>query len=88
MLGSSRIYREPTRLLPNDVVRFILWLSPPDKVPASLDSVRYDRPTFIKKFSLESISFTTISDISFCSFVNFRLVINVLRSPIDRHVTS
>ena len=40
ILGSSRIYIEPTRLLPSDVARFIRWLSPPDKVLDFLFSVK------------------------------------------------
>ena len=40
MLGSSRIYIEPTRLLPSDVERFILCDSPPDNVEESLSRVR------------------------------------------------
>ena len=32
ILGSSRIYIEPTRLLPREVAKFIRWLSPPDNV--------------------------------------------------------
>jgi len=29
ILGSSRMYIDPTRLLPNELTRLILWLSPP-----------------------------------------------------------
>ena len=32
MLGSSRMYIEPTRLEPSAVTRFTRWLSPPDRV--------------------------------------------------------
>ena len=31
ILGSSKIYKDPTKLLPNEVARLILWLSPPDR---------------------------------------------------------
>ena len=43
--GSSRIYVEPTRLLPREDARLILWVSPPDKVFAFRFSVRYPNPT-------------------------------------------
>ena len=32
MLGSSRIYKEPTKLLANEVARFIRCDSPPERV--------------------------------------------------------
>ena len=40
MLGSSRIYSEPVRLLPSDVERLIRWLSPPERVELNRLSVR------------------------------------------------
>jgi hypothetical protein len=32
MLGSSRIYMEPTKLLPSEVAKLIRWDSPPESV--------------------------------------------------------
>ena len=40
ILGSSSIYSEPTKLLPNEVARLIRWDSPPDNVLARRLSVR------------------------------------------------
>ena len=40
ILGSSKIYIEPTKLLPNEVARLIRWLSPPDSEFEVLFSVR------------------------------------------------
>jgi hypothetical protein len=45
MLGSSNIYIDPTRELPKAVTRFILWLSPPERVLLVLSRERYDKPT-------------------------------------------
>ena len=50
--------------------------------------VRTGKSTFIRKFNLDFISFTTISDIDACSEVNFRLEINLFNSSIDIDVTS
>ena len=52
ILGSSRMYNEPTRLLPKEVARLILWDSPPEKVFDFLFSVKYPSPTIFKNFSL------------------------------------
>ena len=38
--GSSRMYVEPTRLLPNEDAKLILWVSPPERVFAFLFSVK------------------------------------------------
>ena len=38
--GSSRIYVEPTKLLPKDEARLILCVSPPDRVLAFLFNVK------------------------------------------------
>ena len=36
MLGSSKIYKEPTKLEPNEVAKLMRWVSPPLKVFESL----------------------------------------------------
>ena len=56
MLGSSRIYMEPTRELPRAVTRFTLWLSPPESVFMVLFRLRYESPTSFMQRSLETIS--------------------------------
>ena len=48
MLGSSRMYRTPVSPAPICVANLILCASPPDNVPAGLDSVRYSSPTSTK----------------------------------------
>ncbi len=65
MLGSSRIYRTPESAEPICVARRILWLSPPDSVPAERESVRYESPTLLRKFRRLSISFVIAPAISF-----------------------
>ena len=40
MLGSSKIYMEPTNALPSEVANLIRWNSPPDKVELSLFKVK------------------------------------------------
>ena len=37
---SSRIYKEPTKLLPKEVAKLIRWLSPPERVEDNLFKVR------------------------------------------------
>ena len=49
MLGSSRIYNDPTSEEPRDVARFILWLSPPESVDERRSRVRYPSPTSSKE---------------------------------------
>ena len=56
MLGSSKIYKDPTRLLPNEVAKLIRWLSPPLKVLLSLSNVKYPNPTSNKICNLLLIS--------------------------------
>ena len=56
MLGSSSIYSEPTRLLPSEAVRFILWLSPPLNVLDWRFNVRYPSPTSTRNCNLLRIS--------------------------------
>src|SRR5664280_170447 len=63
MLGSSRMYIEPTRLLPNEVERFILCDSPPDSDEESLSRVRYGSPTSIRNFRRTVISLISRSEI-------------------------
>ena len=57
MDGSSRIYSTPMREEPICVARRMRWLSPPDRVPAPRDRVRYCRPTDWRKPSRLLISF-------------------------------
>ena len=45
MLGSSKIYNDPTKLLPNELTKLIRWLSPPLRVLARRFRVRYPKPT-------------------------------------------
>ena len=54
--GSSRIYSDPTRLLPNDVQRLMRWLSPPLSEFERRLRVRYPRPTFSRNCMRERIS--------------------------------
>ena len=61
MLGSSRMYIEPTRLLPREVERFILWDSPPDNDAESRSRVRYGSPTSIRNLSRIVTSFRSLS---------------------------
>ena len=56
ILGSSRMYRLPTRLLPSDVARLMRWLSPPDSDAEGRLSVRYSSPTSVRNCSLCLIS--------------------------------
>ena len=44
------------RLEPIWVASLILWLSPPESVPAARESVRYDKPTACKNRSRDRIS--------------------------------
>src|ERR1700722_11245215 len=45
MLGSSNIYNDPTKLLPNEVAKFKRCDSPPESVFDGRLSDRYPRPT-------------------------------------------
>ena len=73
MLGSSRMYKTPVKPEPICVAKRILCASPPDKLPAFLDRVRYSSPTSIKNCNLWSISFKINSDIIVCVLFNSRL---------------
>ena len=66
MEGSSRIYRTPIRLEPIWVASRIRWLSPPERVPALRERVRYPRPTDWRKPSRDLISFRIRSAIRCC----------------------
>ena len=55
-LGSSNTYIEPTKALPRDVARLILWVSPPESVFDFLFNVKYERPTSLRKVNLLTIS--------------------------------
>ncbi len=61
ILGSSRIYSEPVRLLPNDVERLMRCDSPPDRVELNLSSVRYPSPTSDRFLRRVVISSSTLS---------------------------
>ena len=63
ILGSARIYKTPVSALPICVASLMRWLSPPDKVDALRDKVRYPKPTLRKKLSLLSISLIMLSAI-------------------------
>ena len=65
MLGSSRIYSEPTRELPRAVTRLILWLSPPERVLDALLSVRYESPTSFIYCRRDVISETALDTMLF-----------------------
>ena len=56
MLGSSRTYVLPTRELPRQVLRPILWLSPPLNVGLDLRSVKYPNPKLQRHSSRSVIS--------------------------------
>ena len=45
ILGSSNIYKEPTRLLPSEVAKLMRWLSPPESELLRRFRVRYPKPT-------------------------------------------
>ena len=49
MLGSSRIYVDPTRLLPKEVAKLMRCDSPPERVFESRFNVRYPNPTSMMK---------------------------------------
>ena len=70
ILGSSNIYSTPVNPEPICVAKRILWASPPDNVPADLESVKYSKPTSIKNWSLASISFKICSAIIFFVLLN------------------
>ena len=57
MLGSSRIYKTPDNPAPICVAKRILCASPPDRVPAGLDNVKYSSPTSTKNCNLLFSSF-------------------------------
>ena len=78
----------PESLLPIWVASLILCASPPLKVEASLLSDKYSRPTFFKKFNLSLISLIIKNDTSVCSWFNFNLSKNSIKSLILKHVTS
>ena len=86
--GSSSTYKTPVSLEPIWVASLIRCASPPDRVPALRASVRYDKPTFIKKLNLELISLIIKLDISCCSLLSFKLLKNVYKSSILRSVNS
>ena len=63
MLGSSRIYNTPVKPEPICVASLILCASPPDKLPAGRDKVKYSSPTSIKNCNLLFNSFSIWSAI-------------------------
>ena len=80
MLGSSNTYNTPDNFEPIWVANLIRCASPPDNVPALRDSVRYPKPTLVKKSNLFNISFVIKPLISFSSLVSFNLAIKSLNS--------
>ena len=64
MDGSSRINRVLVREDPKAVVKFILWISPPDRVLDCLSSVKYPNPTSLQYVSLVLIVLYTGIDFS------------------------
>jgi hypothetical protein len=65
MLGSSNIYNDPTKLLPRDVARLILWLSPPERDFDFRLSVKYPKPKLFRKTTLVWISLSILFAIDF-----------------------
>ena len=88
ILGSSNTYNTPVKWDPIWVASLIRCASPPDKVPALLDRVKYSNPTFCKNDSLSPISFNIKFAIWACSSPNFKLLKNLINSFIDIEVTS
>jgi len=88
ILGSSKIYITPVSPEPIWVAKRIRCASPPDKVPALLDNVRYSSPTSIKNWSLLLISFKIISAIIASFWVNFNELKNSFKAFIDISVIS
>ena len=85
---SSKTYKTPVSCEPICVANLILCASPPDKVFASLSSVKYSRPTLIKNESRDLISFKIKSEISSCSLESFKPPKNAYKSLILSCVTS
>ena len=83
ILGSSRTYKTPDNFEPIWVASLILCASPPDKVPALLVKVKYDKPTLFKNSSLEIISFNIRLLISFSSLFSFNFLTKSSKSLID-----
>ena len=88
MLGSSKMYIEPTNELPKEVARFILWDSPPDKVLDLLSKLKYSSPTSLRYLNLVIISSRTLSAMAKSSLFNFRFSKNFRASLIDNFVIS
>src|ERR1035437_1569946 len=88
MLGSSRIYMDPVRLLPNAVDRLIRWDSPPDRVEERRLRVRYPSPTSANTSSLLFISFSNLRATFFSNSDNFREQKNSLRLLIGSRTIS
>ncbi len=78
----------PDNLVPICDANLILCDSPPDSVPACLESVKYSNPTFIKKPNLTNISFMIGSAIFFRLPSNLRFLMNECAFVIDILVTS
>ena len=83
MDGSSRIYSTPISEEPICVARRMRWLSPPERVPAARDRVRYSNPTLRRKPNLFFISFKIRSAIIICVSLRVRPSTNTSASVTD-----
>ena len=88
ILGSSSTYKTPTKAEPIWVANLILWASPPDRVPAFLDNVKYSKPTFFKNDALSFISFNISWAINWFFSLKCKFSIKFSKSFIDKLVTS
>ena len=86
--GSSKTYKTPVNLDPICVASLIRWASPPERLPAFLDSVRYSKPTSFKKANRLWISFIIRLPIFASSVVSCKLSTKVKASLIDISVNS
>ena len=88
ILGSSRTYKTPESFEPIWVASLIRWASPPDKVIAILDNVKYSNPTSTKNSKRFLISAITSRAISCSIGGNVKLLMNFNNSPVDKQVIS
>src|SRR5574344_2711742 len=88
MEGSSRMYMTPVSPLPICVESRMRCASPPLNVDAERSSVRYSRPTFLRKWSRAFISFNICAEIWASLSVSFSVSKNEIVSVTENIVRS
>ena len=88
ILGSSKMYIEPTKLLPNEVAKFIRCDSPPESVAEFRFNVKYSRPTLLKNAKRLLISINNRLETVVSYSDNFKSAKNGIKRLIDKSTKS